>query len=274
MRSFTIIRRNPMEVSSSPSCYYSTAPAHAADMDDFAHQHHFHHSPLLGSGSSDYDAESWHFHRDPEVESVRSHPSSHHTADQSLLPTTVAPPRPRPQPQRLQRRRNYHYMNGVLVPTSPTDFRSNQQQLLISRSETTGSTLPSSFDLHRSDDPNTNPSQSSSAHKRSKSYSASGLLGSASAFVAESKRASWTGERREIRKLQKEHPAGSARPNCSVEINGDDDDDDQRSGEGGIRRSSSVRGVKRRMERLRGLYRKGDKEEAAAAAAAGWTGRG
>lgn len=291
-------RRHPTEAVARPlllSC--STAlVAHAADMDDFPHQHFFNNSPLLGSGGGGFggDDEWWGFHRDPEAESVRSHPSSHHTtttaAEQSLLlsPTSSAAASPptatttilptRPQPQRLQRRRNqYHYINGVLVPTSPADTRQNH---LISPSSRRGregeegeqeaatgsSILPSRFHHHRPDSP----------PKRSKSYSASGggggggasswLLGSASALVAESKRSSWTGERREIRKLQKEHPVGSARPSFSLEIG-----DGEGGGEGGYAfrgeshhnnkaGSSSVLGVKRRMERLRGLYRKGDKE--------------
>lgn len=258
----------------------TAAPAYANDMDDFSHQHHFNNSPLLGSGD---DESTWRFHRDPEAESVRSHPSSHHTADQSLLPSSAAAATPpsipttRPQPQRLQRRRNhYHYINGVLVPTSPADIRQNQQQqqqVSIAREEENiGSMIPSRFHphSHHSSHRDTAPQQ----HKRAKSYSMPGggssgggggasswLLGGASALVgsseSSSKRSSWTGERREIRKLQKEHPVGSARPSFSLEIGEGDENENENSG---LRRSSSVLGVKRRMERLRGLYRKGDKE--------------
>lgn len=248
-----ISKRDPAEAAR--PAFYNAASA-LTDMDNFSHQHHFNSSPLLGGG----DEESWHFYRDPEAESVRSHPSSHHTADQSLLPSSATPPIPRPQPHRLQRRNHYHYMNGVLVPTSPTDFRQNQQQqqqLSRPRGESTGSMGPPS--RHRPGSKNN--SNDNDLHKRSKSYSASGggwLLGSASAFVAESRRSSsWTGERREIRKLQKEHPVGSARPSFSLEIGEGDGEENSASG---LRRSSSMLGVKRRMERLRGLYRKGDKE--------------
>lgn len=61
-----------------------------------------------------------------------------------------------------------------------------------------------------------------------------------------------TGERREIRKLQKDHPAGSARPSLALEIG--DGDSGSPPTDGGERGSGL--GVRRKMGRLRDLYRK------------------
>lgn len=126
-------------------------------------------------------------------------------------------------------------------------------------------------------------SSQDSPHARAKSYSAyttsSWLLGGSSSPFADAKRQSWTGERREPRKLQKDHPAGSARPATAVAIGDGHDDDDAAcsssspsaaaggGGGGGAGGSvprmgearGSVLGVRRKMERLRGLYRKTDK---------------
>lgn len=63
-----------------------------------------------------------------------------------------------------------------------------------------------------------------------------------------------TGERREIRKLQKEHPVGSARPSMALEIGDGDGDGDRQPADGGERGSGL--GVRRKMGRLRELYRK------------------
>lgn len=93
------------------------------------------------------------------------------------------------------------------------------------------------------------------AHQRAKSYTLGGVVNGhgPSNWLggAEARRSSWTGERREIRKLQKD-PNGSARPGCSLEIS----DSDGTDGSGGEKEKGSVR---RKMERLRGLYRKGEK---------------
>lgn len=195
---------------------------------------------LVGNALLDQDSEPYR-RCDPEAESVRSHPSSH--ADQALLPSPAPASSSRPQTQRLQRRRDHYcYMSGTLVPatTRPTSPRRLPSRLVNSSQD--------------------------SPHSRAKSYSASGhtsswLLGGASPF-AEAKRNSWTGERRETRKLQKDHPVGSARPTFTVEIsNGGDAPTDgagnvvERDGARG-----SVLGVRRKMERLRGLYRRGEKD--------------
>lgn len=209
----------------------------------------------LDSSFGDYlDMDSEPYMRsDPEAESVRSHPSSHLDADQTLLPHSPAAIPARAQTQRLQRRRNqYYYSGGLLVPVPATVSAQNQQ---------TPTTPP---DQRHAVTP-----QSSAQHKRAKSYSTSGnasswLLGSSSAF-AEVKRQSWTGERREIRKLQKDHPVGSARPSATLEI-GDDSGvstggaDTSAEGNNNAKGSGSVLGVRRKMEKLRGLYRRGEKE--------------
>lgn len=211
---------------------------------------------------------------DPDVESVRSHPSSH--ADQSLLPhpsPTAATAPVRSHTQRLQRRR--HQQQYYLSP-------SNAQPL----SSVLQGPHPSSSPQHPAEQrtplprPISSPQQQqhdTPQHKRVKSYSAGGangpswlLLGSNGAF-SEAKRQSWTGERRETRKLQKDHPVGSARPGCGVEI-GDGDDDDDEGGSNwlagpvgereGSRQGGSMLGVRRKMERLKGLYRNREKEVA------------
>lgn len=198
----------------------------------------------------DMDSEPY-MRSDPEAESVRSHPSSHLDADQTLLPHSPTTIPARAQTQRLQRRRNqYYYSNGLLVPVPTTMSTQNQQQ----------SSSPDQRHIVATQN-------NSSQHKRAKSYSTSGtasswLLGSSSAF-AEVKRQSWTGERREIRKLQKDHPVGSARPSATVEI-GDDSGistggADTAAAEGNSAKGS-VLGVRRKMEKLRGLYRRGEKE--------------
>lgn len=185
---------------------------------------------------------------DPEADSIRSHPSISSHVDQTLLPTsTPATSSPRHQTQRLQRRRNhYYYISGTL--TSATSLSTSPHIL--------------------SSPPRTIDPEAASPHSRSKSYSASGhtsswLLGSTSPF-ADAKRQSWTGERREIRKLQKDHPVGSARPGFTVEIGDRDEMAASAGGPGGAAERDgargSVLGVRRKMERLRGLYRRGDKD--------------
>lgn len=207
---------------------------------------------------------------DPEAASLRSHPSSH--ADQTLLPH-AAPART--QTQRLQRRRNqYYYVNGNLVPAaslpaaSATGGPAQQQQQQWFP--------PRSVHAAHQEAQAQAQAQAAAAHKRAKSYGPSGhasswLLGSAAGAFADTKRQSWTGERREIRKLQKDHPMGSARPSCTFEI-GDGDETSTGGAAGaaagaaaggaaereGVR--GSVLGVRRKMERLKGLYRRGEKE--------------
>lgn len=94
--------------------------------------------------------------------------------------------------------------------------------------------------------------QGQQSHRRAKSYTlASGpsswLLSNSLVDVRRS--GSLTGERR---KLQKDHPAGSARPSLALEIgDGDDGSPQTDSGERG-----SGLGVRRKMGRLRDLYRK------------------
>lgn len=70
--------------------------------------------------------------------------------------------------------------------------------------------------------------------------------------------------------MQKEHPVGSARPSCTVEIpeedggGGGEEGGGERDGIGigiGSGVKGSVLGVRRRMEKLRGLYRRGGEKE-------------
>lgn len=207
-------------------------------------RHSFHHDSLLGD--LDFDSEPY-LRSDPEAESVRSHPSSHLDADQTLLPHSPAAIPARAQTQRLQRRRHqYYYSDGLLVPVPAAATPPHR---------------PSA-----TEPPPTASHQTTAPHKRAKSYTASGnasswLLGSTSAF-AEAKRQSWTGERREIRKLQKYHPVGSARPGFTVEIGNDGEGSTGGVGTAVDREGAkgSVLGVRRKMERLRGLYRRGEKE--------------
>lgn len=207
---------------------------------------HFFHLDSSFGDSLDIESELY-VRSDPEAESVRSHPSSHLDADQTLLPHSPTAIPARAQTQRLQRRRNqYYYSNGLLVPVTATTTSQNQP--------------PS--------EQRTNTPQSFS-HKRAKSYAPSGnatswLLGASSSAFADAKRQSWTGERREIRKLQKDHPVGSARPSFTVEIGDDTGVSTGGAGTGGAAErdgaKGSVLGVRRKMERLRGFYRRGEKD--------------
>lgn len=244
---------------------------------------------LLGDLSTDQDNEPYRNYRsDPEAESVRSHPSSH--AEQALLPHAAPATSSRPQTQRLQRRRYQHYyLTGPLVsvPSTGTETGTGAAE------PTPTSTWP-----HKPAPRPVHGASRGSApnhHGRAKSHSASGhhttsswLLGGGGSPFADAKRQSWTGERREPRKLQKDHPVGSARPATAVAIgDGHHDVDDDGSGSGGGGGSGgcsssssppavsgggpadsvprmgeargSVLGVRRKMERLRGLYRRTDK---------------
>lgn len=207
-----------------------------------------HLDPLFGDSFTDPDTEPC-VRRDTEVESVRSHLSSH--PDQMLLPHSLPAFPSRSQTQRLQRRRNqYYYVDGVLVPAPPPPPCTHQ-------SHRSGAERPAP--------PRTTANQTP-LHKRAKSYGSSGttsswLLGSSGAF-ADARRQPWNGERREVRKLQKDHPVGSARPSFTVAI-GNDDGTSSGAPEVTTERDEakgSVLGVRRRMERLKGLYRRGSKE--------------
>lgn len=205
-----------------------------------------HFDNLLGDPFAEQDSELYR-RGDPEAESVRSHPSSH--AEQALLPSPTPIFASRPPTQRLQRRRDHQYYmnNGGPVP-STTTMASSHKPSPGSAGGGVGN------------------SSQHATHHRAKSYSSSGhtsswLLGGVSPFV-DTKRNSWTGERREIRKLQKEHPVGSARPSFTVEISNDEDPSGS-DGAGAAERDGvkgSVLGVRRKMGRLRGLYRRGEKD--------------
>lgn len=201
---------------------------------------------------------------DPEAESVRSHPSSH-APDQALLrPHSPPPPRTTParaQTQRLQRRRNqFYYENGLLVPVPPTGISGSPTAHRRSSSDPN----PRSSSATQPD--SNGPAPQQQPKQRSKPYLSASGVGSSPSWLLSGA----GGERRESRKLQKEHPVGSARPSCTVEIpeedsgGGGEEVGGERDGIGigmgsGVR--GSVLGVRRRMEKLRGLYRRGGEKE-------------
>ncbi|KAF3765069.1 hypothetical protein M406DRAFT_106993 [Cryphonectria parasitica EP155] len=248
--------------------------------------------PLFGDSYADplFDAEP--LRRDPEAESVRSHPSSiSHAADQTLLPHRMPSLSSRPQTQRLQRRRSrYLYVNGVLVPVTSASMSSplaHPQSSDHGASWTAAAATTTAAATTASSPPSSSPPPPPTlratvphrtlSHKRIKSYGVSGttsswLLGSGGnsngGVFADAKRQAWTGERREVRKLQKDHPVGSARPAFTIAIGSSGDggaDEVVGAGAGagagdkdGLK--GSVLGMRRKMERLKGLYRRGSKE--------------
>lgn len=236
--------RMPHHFTRRPSQIALSTVTTTAHRDREMDNHHLHFDASFGDYLESIESEPY-LRSDPEVESVRSHPSSHLDADQTLLPHSPAAIPARAQTQRLQRRRNqYYYSNGLLVPVPTT-------------------TTPHSLSPA---DQRPTISHQSSPHKRAKSYTVSGtasswLLGGSSAF-ADVKRQSWTGERREIRKLQKDHPVGSARPSSTVEIGDDSAVSTGAAGTAAERDGAkgSVLGVRRKMEKLRGFYRRGEKD--------------
>ncbi|ROW16500.1 hypothetical protein VPNG_02891 [Cytospora leucostoma] len=193
---------------------------------------------LLGDrGSTDPDAVSYqqhHHHPDPDdLESLRSSRSPHSVVQQDT------------QPNKLQRRRNqYSYMTATTTPGPSTSSPqaaaaaaspspSHSPEGGISRSRSTRAQL-----LTQQDD-------DYQPHQRSRSYTLpagpSWLVNNP--LVEVRRQSSVRGEKRETRKLQKEHPTGSSRPSMSLEIEGRD-------------RGSSGLGVRKKMGRLRELYRK------------------
>ena len=223
---------------------------------------------LLGDRYADADAESFRSsrHPDPDMESIRSlHSRTSHVDSLLTRPLIVDQTKrlPPPGPNKLHRRRNQcpHFDNRtVMIPESSSSHHENSQQhqthqqpqhqlqsnAVITRSKSTRARHTTADDQ-----------QGQQSHRRAKSYTLSGgpsswLLSNSRVDVRRS--GSLTGERREIRKLQKEHPVGSARPSMALEIGDGDGDGDRQPADGGERGSGL--GVRRKMGRLRELYRK------------------
>lgn len=252
------------------SPFFATRPSQAiggahmaTDLDDPAS----HFDSLLGDPFADADAESLRSSRypDPDMVSIRSlHSRTSHVDSLLSRPliqdhTKRLPP---PGPNKLHRRRNQypHFDNRtVVIPESSTSHHENshhqqqehqQQQFEPQLQTTPGITRSKST---RTRQVSADHQQGQLNHKRAKSYTLSGGPSSwltSNSLVDVRRSGTWTGERREIRKLQKEHPAGSARPSMSLEIS----DGDGPSADGGERGSGL--GVRRKMGRLRELYRK------------------
>ncbi|KAL1848157.1 hypothetical protein Daus18300_013690 [Diaporthe australafricana] len=235
----------------------------ATELDDPAS----HLDALLGNPFTDADAESLRSSRhpdpDPDMESIRSLHSRTSHADSLLCRPLILDQTkrlPPPGPNKLHRRRN-QYPNidnrAVVVPESSSSHHETSHRQPQTHQQPQSRLQPTTDNITRSkstraSQANTEYQQGQQNHRRAKSYTLSGgpsswLINNSLVDVRRS--GTWTGERREIRKLQKEHPAGSARPSMSVEIS--DGDGPPADGDKG-----SGLGVRRKMGRLRELYRK------------------
>lgn len=234
----------------------------ATELDD----HTSHMDSLLGDPYADVDAESFRSSRHPDSESIRSlHSRASHVDSLLTRPLILDQTKrmPPPGPNKLHRRRNQypHFDNRtVTIPESTTSSHhenSSQQQQTHQQSQYQSHSKP---DITRSKSTRdrqatTDHQQGQQSHRRAKSYTLSSGPSSwllSNSLVDVRRSGSLTGERREIRKLQKDHPAGSARPSLALEIG--DDDSGSPPTDGGERGSGL--GVRRKMGRLRDLYRK------------------
>lgn len=235
----------------------------ASDLDDPAS----HMDLLLGDPYADADAESFRSsrHPDPDMDSIRSlHSRTSHVDSLLTRPLILDQTKrlPPPGPNKLHRRRNQypHFDNRtVTIPESTSSHHENSSQQEQTHQQPQHQ-LQTNPDLTRPKSTRTRQTaadshQGQQNHRRAKSYTLSGGPSSwllSNSLVDVRRSGSLTGERREIRKLQKDHPAGSARPGLAMEIG------DGNSGgpptDGGERGSGL--GVRRKMGRLRGLYRK------------------
>lgn len=235
--------------------------AHVAREPD---DHTSHMDSLLGDPYADADAESLRSsrHPDPDMESIRSlhsrasHVDSLLTRPLILDQTKRVPP---PGPNKLHRRRNQypHFDNRtVTIPESTSSHHENssQQQQTHDHSQYQSQYKP---DMTRSKSTRdrqitADHQQGQQSHRRAKSYTLAGGPSSwllSNSLVDVRRSGSLSGERR---KLQKDHPAGSARPSLALEIG--DGDSSSPPMDGGERGSGL--GVRRKMGRLRDLYRK------------------
>lgn len=235
----------------------------ATELDD----HTSHMDSLLGDPYADADAESLRSsrHPDPDMESIRSlHSRASHVDSLLTRPLILDQTKrmPPPGPNKLHRRRNqYPHFDSrtVTIPESTSSHHedSSQQQQTHQQSQYQPQYKP---DITRSKSTRDRQAaadhqQGQQNHRRAKSYTLSGGPSSwllSNSLVDVRRSGSLTGERREIRKLQKDHPAGSARPSLALEIG--DGDSGSPPTDGGERGSGL--GVRRKMGRLRDFYRK------------------
>lgn len=224
---------------------------------------------LLGDPYADVDAESFRSsrHPDPDMESIRSlHSRTSHVDSLLTRPLILDQTKriPPPGPNKLHRRRDQypHFDNRtVTIPESSSSHHENSSQQHQAHHQPEYHLPPNAGMMRskstRARQTNADSQQGQPSHRRAKSYTLSGGPSSwllSNSLVDVRRSGSLTGERREARKLQKEHPAGSARPNMSLAIGDGDGHGPSPPIEGGDRGSGL--GVRRRMGRLRELYRK------------------
>lgn len=224
---------------------------------------------LLGDPYADADAESFRSsrHPDPEMDSIRSLHSRTSHVDSLLTRPLILDQTKRiapPGPNKLHRRRDQypHFDNRtVTIPESSSSHHENSGHQHQADHPSQHHSQPSSGMTRskstRARQTTAENQQGQPNHRRAKSYTLSGGPSSwllSNSLVDVRRSGSLTGERREVRKLQKEHPAGSARPNMALEIGDGDGHAASPPTEGGERGSGL--GVRRKMGRLRELYRK------------------
>lgn len=213
-----------------------------------------HFDSLLGHGDPFTDPEAGststsQYHPDPDVDSLgslRSRTSHHRQQHVDYIRPYPSMLDEQPcQPNKLQRRRNqYSYMNPTTQGSSSTSTSSpSSQPAPISSSSHQPATSIARSKSTRAQ-PLTQQYNDHQTHRRQKSYSLSGGPSwlTSNPLIEVRRHSSVTGERRETKKLQKEHPTGSARPNMSMNL----EEGDKGSG----------LGVRRKMGKLRELYRK------------------
>ncbi|KAI3396316.1 hypothetical protein diail_12281 [Diaporthe ilicicola] len=236
----------------------------ATELDDPAS----HLDALLGDPFADADAESLRSSRhpdpDPDVDSIRSlHSRTSHVDSLLCRPLILDQTKrlPPPGPNKLHRRRyqDPHLDDGAaVVAESSSSHHETSHRQPQTHQQPQSQLQPATDNITRSKSTragqaNADHRQGQQSHRRAKSYTLSSGPSSwlmSNSLVDVRRSGTWTGERREIRKLQKEHPAGSARPSMSLEIS----DGDGPPAEGGDKGSGL--GVRRKMGRLRELYRK------------------
>lgn len=224
---------------------------------------------LLGDPYADADAESFRSsrHPDPEMDSTRSlHSRTSHVDSLLTRPLIVDQTKriPPPGPNKLHRRRDQypHFDNRtVTIPESSASHHETSRQQYQAHQQSQYHSQPNAGMMRskstRARQTTADSQQGQPSHRRAKSYTLAGGPSSwllSNSLVDVRRSGSLTGERREVRKLQKEHPAGSARPNMSLEIGDGDGHTGSTPTDGGERGSGL--GVRRKMGRLRELYRK------------------
>lgn len=235
----------------------------ASERDD----HASHMDLLLGDPYADADAESFRSsrHPDPDMDSIRSiHSRTSHVDSLLTRPLILDQTKrlPPPGPNKLHRRRDQypHFDNRtVTIPESTTSHHENSSRQEQTHQQPQHQLQPNP-EMTRSKSTRARQTtadsyQGQQSHRRAKSYTLTGGPSSwllSNSLVDVRRSGSLTGVRREVRKLQKDHPAGSARPGLAMEIG--DGNSGSAPTDGGERGSGL--GVRRKMGRLRELYRK------------------